>query len=288
LSGPAAALIGGDRLHLQHGPIDLIIGVDAEPLARTKAFAAAQARFSTILDGLVEDLATHRSPLVKGSPTPRDPVACRMYSAARPFVPRHFLAPMIAVAGSVADEVLAAMTAAVPVARAYVNNGGDIAVHLGEGARFSVAMATQSGRDLGRICFNHSDGVGGIASSGTGGRSHSLGIAENVTVLAENAASADVAATLIANTVDLPDHPGIRRTKACDLSPDSDLGDLLVVTGVPRLGLDDIRTAIERGECLASEMIETGQIKAASLFLQNQSVQVGGVFDAPPIEAMPA
>ena len=44
-----------------------------------------------------------------------------------------FVTPMAAVAGSVADEMLAALLAGRTVDRAYVNNGGDIALYLAAG-----------------------------------------------------------------------------------------------------------------------------------------------------------
>src|ERR1043166_4730363 len=55
-------------------------------------------------------------------------VAHRMYSAVAPFADECFITPMAAVAGSVAEEILGAMLAAAPLDRAYVNNGGDIAL----------------------------------------------------------------------------------------------------------------------------------------------------------------
>jgi hypothetical protein len=42
----ARLLPDGRRLHLQHGPIDLIIGAEG---AREVAFAAARVRFETLL-----------------------------------------------------------------------------------------------------------------------------------------------------------------------------------------------------------------------------------------------
>ena len=71
----------------------------------------------------------------------------------------------------------------------------------------------------------------GIATSGRHGRSFSLGIADAVTVLARTASQADAAATVIANAVDLPGHPAIVRCPAQDLQPDSDLG---AAAGHPR------------------------------------------------------
>ena len=84
------------------------------------------------------------------------------------------------------------------------------------------------------------DPVRGIATSGRHGRSFSLGIADAVTVLAKTAAQADAAATVIANAVDLPGHPAILRRPACELQPDSDLGDRLVTRDVGALSEQEI------------------------------------------------
>lgn len=274
-----AARLGDGRLHLQHGPIDLIIGADGgADGARAPAFAAASARFDGLLQGLATDLPSHRAPLRNDTPVPSDPVAQRMYGAARPFCAAHFLTPMIAVAGSVSDEILQAMLSAGPLTRAYVNNGGDIAVHLAQGATFSIAMARHDGADLGRLRFGAADGIGGIATSGRHGRSLSLGIADSVTVVARNAAAADVAATLIANAVDLPGHPAVTRTPASDLAPDSDLGNRPVVTALAPLAPDDCTRALRSGTDRAKAMIAAGHILGAALFLQDQSALLGHSF----------
>ena len=274
----AAFLDDGNRLHLHHGPIDLVIGADAAgEAARQRAFAAAAARFDGLLADLVVDLKRHRSRLLPGDPDPRDPVARRMYDAARPHCGDAFLTPMIAVAGAVADEVLQAMLKTGPLDRAYVNNGGDIAVHLAGDRTFSVAMALQDGRDIGRIAFGPESGIGGVATSGAGGRSFSMGIADSVTVLASSAASADVAATLIANAVDLPDHPAIRRERADSLQPDSDLGERTVVTHVPPLDPGQCDRALARGRAVADRMLARGLIRGAALFLQGRSALLGDV-----------
>jgi ApbE superfamily uncharacterized protein (UPF0280 family) len=286
MQDPVATLLsGGKRLHLQHGPIDLIIGVDAETeVARQRAFTAARDRFDTVLTGLVSELAMHRSALTPDTPLPKDATAKRMYHAARPFCRDQFLTPMIAVAGAVADEVLDAMLAVGPLRRAYVNNGGDIAVHLTEDATFSVAMAQVQGRYLGRIQIDAPSGIRGIATSGAGGRSFSLGIAESVTVLARTAAAADVAATLICNACDLPGHPAVTRACACDLAPDSDLGRQPVVTAVASLTAKDRATALAAGRRHAETLCRDGQIIGAALFLQGASTQTGDHFPAPLME----
>ncbi|MCB1461339.1 MAG: UPF0280 family protein [Nitratireductor sp.] len=272
----AAYLDGGKRLHLQHGPIDLIIGVDApDDHQRQEAFRAAAMRFDGLLEGLVGELGYLRAQLLPDTPNPADPVARRMAMAARPFCGRHFLTSMIAVAGAVADEILHAMRAATPLTRAYVNNGGDIALHLAAGSHYTAAIASHDGLDLGRARLSAGDGIGGIATSGVYGRSHSLGIADSVTVLATDAAAADVAATLIANQVDLPDHPAIARARASELSPDSDLGDRLVVTCVNPLDPDDRARALHAGAEAARKMLDAGQIAGAAMFLQGRYEVVG-------------
>jgi ApbE superfamily uncharacterized protein (UPF0280 family) len=269
MTAQARLLSGGTRLHLQHGPIDLIIGAD--PCARVRAFDAARARFAGVLEELVGELPLLRSPIRPGGPRPVGVVAQRMFHAVLPFQD-HFVTPMAAVAGAVADEVLAAMRSNAPLRRAYVNNGGDIALHLAPGERFVTAMQSVDGTDLGRIAVAAEQGIGGIATSGRHGRSLSLGIADSVTVLAESAVAADAAATLIANAVDLPGHRGIRRTAAHLLDPDSDLGGQAVVTGCAPLSHADCAAALQNGLRTAKRMASAGLIRAASLHLQGQNV----------------
>ena len=270
--GPVAALLADGRLHLQHGPIDLVIGVEAQDDARSKAYRAARDRFATVLDELVPELPVLRAPL---GGVPQGLIARRMHRACMGVAQGDFITPMAAVAGSVADEVLAAMLAAVPLARAHVNNGGDIALHLAPGVDYRAAIAGLDGQLAGRITLHAGQGIGGIATSGQGGRSLSLGIASSVTVLARDAATADAAATLIANAVDLPGHPAITRRPARDIFPDSDLGARMVVTDVAPLPPADIAHALAQGVTRAQAMIATGAIAAAALVLQGQGITVG-------------
>ena len=269
----------GTRLHLQHGPIDLVIGADGD---REAVFAAAQARFDTVLPELVGELPLLKSQITAHSPCPVGTIAQRMDQATRPHC-QAFITPMAAVAGAVADTVLGAMRAETPIQRAYVNNGGDIALHLGPGQTFVTAMNDHQGQDLGRIKVTHASGIGGIATSGRHGRSLSLGIADSVTVLAKTAAQADAAATLIANAVDLPGHPATHRQPADDLQDDSDLGELLVVTGCGSLSYYDIHTALDAGEQRALDMQRENHIIAAALFLQGHTRLVGNTGFTPSV-----
>jgi uncharacterized protein len=151
--------------------------------------------------------------------------------------------------------------------RAYVNNGGDTAIHLSPGTAIKAGIAGNGKGLADRLEIRFDDPVRGIATSGRHGRSHSLGIADAVTVLARSAAHADVAATLIANAVDLPGHPAILRRPARALSPDSDLGDRLVTVSVDPLEPGEIDAALDRGALLARNCLERGLIEAAMLYL---------------------
>src|SRR5216683_7881463 len=171
-----------------------------------------------------------------------------------------FITPMAAVAGAVAEEILETMIAAAKLSRAYVNDGGDIALHLAPGEKFVVGMVERPDRAslFGTTTIESGDPIRGIATSGWRGRSFSLGIADAVTILADTAAMADAAATVVANAVDLPGHPRVGRVRACDLAPDSDLGERLVTQSVGELTPDDIRDALGAGIRVAESLRGSG------------------------------
>lgn len=272
-----AARLAGGRLRLWHGPIDLVIRAEGAADAVVAAEDAAQARFDGLLEGLVAELPRLRVP---EGPGPCGPVARRMARAVAPFARECFVTPMAAVAGAVADEIAGAMWAAAPLARLFVNNGGDIALRLAPGQGYTVGMAAHGGARLGEVRIAAGDGIGGIATSGRHGRSLSLGIADSVTVLAATAAAADAAATLIANAVDLPGHQAITRAPARSLDPDSDLGDRLVVTDVGALAPAEVTRALARGQAQAERMRARGLIAAAALYLAGDACMVGPTRDA--------
>ena len=263
-----AALLPGGRLHLSHGPIDLVIGADG---ARDLAFRAGFDRFGTILSELTAELPLLRRPV---GTKPKGKIARAMYRAALPHADG-LTTPMICVAGAVAAEVLSAMVDGADLTRAYVNNGGDIALHLTEGARFDVGIAGLDGQSLGTVTIRSGDPIRGIATSGQGGRSHSLGIADSVTVLARSAAMADAAATRLGNAVDLPAHPAIRRSPANQLHDDSDLGAAPVVTHVGPLSPAEVNQALTTGATAAQGLRDRGLISGTALFLRDQHTVIG-------------
>jgi ApbE superfamily uncharacterized protein (UPF0280 family) len=274
--GSQAARLPDGRLHLNHGPIDVVLRASGRDAARAEQ--AALARFPALLPGLVAELPLLRQPL---GGLPEGPVARRMHAACAPYAARgFFITPMAAVAGGVADELLAAMRDAAPgLTRAFVNNGGDIALFAAPGETLAIGLALDPrlARFDGALRLRGGDGVGGVATSGRHGRSFSLGIADAVTVLARDAAAADAAATLVANAVDL-DSPAITRAPAYSLDPDSDLGDRLVTIGVGPLAEAEIAAALDAGAACARAFLDDGLILAAALRLGGASRILGRPF----------
>lgn len=263
----------GDRLHLQHGPIDLILDYRGDAVRVEQAYCLAVRHFEPILSALVGDLDALRRPTVQGLSFD-GAVAQRMQRATEGAPENVFVTPMAAVAGAVADDVLAASW--LPgLYRASVNNGGDIAVRMAPGEPFRVRVCDLGNRPLADFALKHDDGVRGVATSGAGGRSHSLGVADSVTVLAASAAEADVAATLIANAVDVPGCERIARAPAVALDADSDLGDQLVVTRCGVLQQSEVASALDRGARCAEAWLARGRIATAALFLRGQHRIVG-------------
>jgi len=276
MSAQRAPLPNG-RWHFQHGPIDIVIGADGDAPALAAAHEAAWRRFETVLPELVAELPALRLP-VRGPCALQGVIARRMWLACRPYHSA-FITPMAAVAGSVAQELVACYERP-GVVRAWVNNGGDIALHLAPGASARVGLfADLASLDPAQV---RSDGhfdvtadmeVRGVATSGWRGRSFSLGIADSVTVLARTAARADAAATMIANAVDVAD-ARIRRAPANTLKDDSDLGEIPVTTDVPPLEPALVQRALLAGQQRARELQRDGLIHSAVLVCQRAWLRV--------------
>jgi ApbE superfamily uncharacterized protein (UPF0280 family) len=293
MSRPARAFLPDGRLHLQHGPVDLVIEAWGAREEVEAVYEQAWARFQDVLDALVAELPLLRAPVGGAVPLARGPVAHRMVAAVWPHR-EVFITPMAAVAGAVADEILAAAIAGRALEKAYVNDGGDIALHLEPGQHFDTGIVSDPRRPAldASLRIEWRDPVRGIATSGWRGRSQSLGIADAVTVLASNAAAADAAATLVANAVNVA-HPAIRRRPARELKLDSDLGDLPVTVDVGPLPRDAVEEALDAGLSVARSLRERGLLAAAFLSLQGRTrVLAGGGeaaalqrFETPPIRS---
>jgi len=268
----------GRRLFLHDGPIDIVLEAYGAPGEVQRAYRAAASRFVGVLDELCSELPILRMRPGPDVPAPVGNIAQRMLAAVMPFASDTFITPMAAVAGAVAEEIMTVMTNAATLERAYVNDGGDIALHLAPGQHFVLGMVDCPDRPslFGSAELHAAEPMRGIATSGWRGRSFSLGIADAVTVLADRAANADAAATIIANAVDLPNHPNVIRTPARELAPDNDLGDLPVTRSVGDLTSRDIDAALSRGEGIARTLLDRNLICSAALRLRDKTRIIGG------------
>lgn len=275
-------LLPDGRWHFQHGPMDIIIGASGSPASVEMAHADAWKRFTGILDELVQELAVLRCPVRAVCPV-RGPIARRMWHACQPYK-SSFITPMAAVAGAVAQELIACYSKS-GVTRAWINNGGDIALHLAPSqsvriglyanlARLNLDEIRDGIRTDGQFEVSSALPVRGVATSGWRGRSFSLGIADSVTVLARTASEADAAATVIANAVDVADARIVRRP-ACELKDDTDLGSIPVTVDVPPLEPKLVEQALRAGLRRAQELRAAGLIWSAALVCQNQITTTG-------------
>lgn len=177
------------------------------------------------------------------------------------------LTPMAAVAGSFAD-LAADWLVARGATKVIVNNGGDIAIRLLENEKTKVGIMP----NIGAAQFTHiielsaSDGIGGVATSGLGGRSFTKGIASSVTVLASTARVADSCATLIANHCDVEDR-GIVRRLAEEIDPDTDIKGHWVTMAVNAISGEKKRQALANGLSKARELRDKQVIRGAALFI---------------------
>ena len=279
------------RWHYQHGPMDIIIGAEGDAAAVQDAHAQAWERFKAILQELVQELPLLRRP-VQGLCPVHGPIAQRMWLACKPYQ-TSFITPMAAVAGSVAQELLQFYQAR-GIHRAWINNGGDIAIHLAANQAVRVGLyanleklnAEQLENCItldGQFEISSESPVRGVATSGWRGRSFSLGIADSVTVLAHSAAEADAAATVIANAVNIDDARIVRRP-ACDIKDDSDLGARLVTVDVPPLPPELVSQALAAGLACALTLRAQGLICSAVLVCQNQHMTTDIALQTQPKE----
>lgn len=257
--------------------MDLILQAEGARDAVTHAHERAWQRFEGLLQELVRELPGLRAPVgercaLQGVVTRRMWAACSPYRAG-------FITSMAAVAGAVAQEILACYDQQ-GIDRAWVNNGGDIALHLAPGQSVTVGVyadiaalnAAQLRNGLvldGQIRIDSAMPVRGVATSGWRGRSQSLGIADSVTVLARTAAQADAAATIVANAVNVQ-NARIGRMPAWLVRDDSDLGAIPVTVDVPDLPEEQVRRALQQGLQKAQELQSSGLLWFALLACQGQ------------------
>ena len=183
------------------------------------------------------------------------------------------LTPMAAVAGTVSD-MTADWLFDRGIAKIIVNNGGDIAIRLSGEQQAAVGIAPALGRPPTHVLrISAADGIGGVTTSGSGGRSFTKGIASAATVVAKTASIADACATSIGNATFSP-HPSIRMVRAEEIDPLTDLAGHWVVRDVGELPADTIRAALENGWRYAKMLQDKGIIRGCVIFIGQAGVML--------------
>ncbi len=185
------------------------------------------------------------------------------------------LTPMAAVAGAIADAV-ADYLQGLGADRVVVNNGGDVALRLQgeESLHIGIRPDIGSGDVSHRLRVTAGMRVGGVATSGLGGRSFTRGTASAVTVLASRCVLADAAATAIANATYVPSE-AVERYPADSVDPETDLKGIEVTGFVGELTESEIQTALGQGLDMAEALVERNIIQAACIFVKEHPVATG-------------
>ena len=249
-----------NRLFLRHGPINIVL--EAVGIDKDLAYQNVKGYFETLLEQLVLDMELLKEEVVFNRKF-NNKISQSMQDATERYSPA-FITPMAAVAGSIADNILRVLINNTNLEKAYVNNGGDVSFYLNKNQIMKTSLAAIPNM-IAEIKYK--DKSRGIATSGWRGKSFSRGIADSVTVLADNAAMADAAATMIGNAVDIYNHPKIKKQPANEMYEDSDLKNLLITVEVGLLTKVEIKEALKNGYQTALQYINKDLINTALIQL---------------------
>ncbi|MDD3844882.1 MAG: hypothetical protein PHC90_00835 [Syntrophorhabdaceae bacterium] len=193
-------------------------------------------------------------------------VAKRMTEAVK-LVDENNLTPMAAVAGAVADMVKEHF-AMQDLDLLTVNNGGDLSLFNKTGRPLRVGIGNIiSGKPTPYVMIL--DGVHdlGMATSGFGGRSLTLGLADTVTAVAKTAVLADAAATHICNRTNVETDLAVRE-KARLIDPGTDIPEEDVTVAVGSLSPELVARALGCGLTAANALRERTIIEYAAIALK--------------------
>ena len=268
-------VLADDRVFLNYGPVQMTLMARAHGLAMTEQLKEAAEYVIKLLADLaeVQDNAKDVSTLGEANLSAY-PLSLRLMVEAVLEAGDWTLTPMAAVAGTFAD-LAGDWLVERGASKVMINNGGDIAIRLLGEEKTKLGL-TPSIEALG---YSHvlnlaaDDGIGGVATSGFGGRSFTKGIASAVTVVARTARVADACATLIANHCFVED-PEILRMPAEQLDPNTDISGHLVTVKIGKLSPQTKKKALENGLRKAIELRAQGRIHGAVLFLDDLVIMI--------------
>jgi ApbE superfamily uncharacterized protein (UPF0280 family) len=260
----------GGTVLAEHGPMRMFISVseNEKPLV---SLAQEGARLAMkVLEDLARFLPVIRRKSRELEIEESLPDVVRNMIRATKKVEEPDLTPLAAVAGAASDEV-ADFIFRKGGTKIIVDNGGDVAIRLREGevARVGVKTEIDADQPTYLISIDSTMGIGGVATSGLGGRSFTKGIASAATVLSPTAALSDAAATVIGNFANVED-ANIVKSLAEKLYPDTDIAGEWVTVKVGKLSQDKIEEALNNGLSKAYSICEKGWINGALIALHGK------------------
>lgn len=261
-------VLAEDRVFLNYGPVQMLLMARAHGLAMTEQLQEAAEYVMRILSDLSKVQKQAKDCLtLNETDHSLFPLPLRLMVEAVLEAGDRTLTPMAAVAGTFAD-LAGDWLVEKGALKVMINNGGDIALRLLENEKTKVGLTPciESSGYSHILNLTAKDGIGGVATSGLGGRSFTKGIASAVTVVAKTARVADACATLIANHCFTED-PGISRLPAELLDPNTDIPGHLVTVKVGDLSPQTKAKALKNALQKAKELKSQGRIHGAVIFL---------------------
>jgi len=277
ISREAPGKICSAQIRFSYGPME--IGVQVAGEAETVQESCEV--FPRIAQTLLEHVQTFQ-PLLRMKAKeltvkPRWPRVVRRMVQAVQAVSGSTLTPMAAVAGAISDELLLNLreTAGNGLVRIFVNNGGDMTLFSPhEPVRTGIRGASVSGHPMREMIVFPMGVPYGIATSGWRGRSFSQGIADAVVVVAPSSAVADAAATHVGNHVMDDTIREVKRCRASELDPMTDIPDLQVTVSCGRLTEGKKRKALKNGRDIAQLLMDQGVIWGVGIYLQGGAEEI--------------
>ncbi|HHW07528.1 MAG TPA: UPF0280 family protein [Clostridia bacterium] len=251
------------KYYLDYGPIQMTIQAYKyhEPLEEEIIAAAAYA--GELLEQLSRHLKLARIPAVQIQQVEGLPLILQRMIRAAGNCREPGLTSMAAVAGAFADEV-ADYLVRQGATRVIINNGGDLAIRIKDDSTVRVGLTSSIDVYASDYVLelDSQSGIGGIATSGLGGRGLTRGIASAVVALAADASTADACATVLGNSTFYP-HPGIKQVPAEELDPQTDIPGQLVTVSVEGVDEKTYEKALQQGIAMAGEFVSRKLLVAA-------------------------
>lgn len=260
------------RVFVDYGPTSMVITARLQGEPQVELAKAAFPLIQEVLGEVARALPTLRQYPKDGDFSQLEGLP-RVMAEAVLATGEETLTPMAAVAGTVADAV-ADWIFARGADMVAVNNGGDVALRLGPGQQMRMGILPElDGKISQVITIRAEDGIGGVCTSGLGGRSLTRGIASSVTVFSRRCALADACATHIANCSYI-DSPRVHTCLAGELEPESDIASLRIVHQVEPLEEFEIQRGLEQVRQEAEQQLTRGNLVYVAADIQGGQLWV--------------